>query len=69
MPTDRLTMRSTIFDNSENDSNAAAEILMTPAMVVVSRMETRVELILSPTMDATRLQIRTQAFDFGKRLA
>lgn len=39
MPTDRLTMRSTIFDNSENEKAAAAEMLNTPEMVVASRMD------------------------------
>lgn len=41
-------MRSTIFDNSANEKTAAAEMLKTPEMVVASRMESSVELILSP---------------------
>jgi hypothetical protein len=40
-------MRSTIFDSSENENAAAAVILKTPEMVVASRMESSVELILS----------------------
>jgi len=40
-------MRSTIFDNSVNEKTAAAEMLKTPEMVVASRMESSVELILS----------------------
>jgi len=43
MPTDRLTMRSTILDSSENENTAAALILMTPAIAVVNRMDSRVE--------------------------
>jgi hypothetical protein len=48
MPTDRLTIRSTTFDNSENENSAAAEMLTTPAMVVANRIDSRVELILGP---------------------
>ena len=33
MPTDRLTMRSTIFDSSEKENTAAAVMLTTPAKV------------------------------------
>ena len=47
MPTDRLTIRSTIFDNNAKENIAAAEMLNTPAMAVVKRMESSVELILS----------------------
>ncbi len=47
MPTDRLTKRSTIFDNSANEKMAAAVMLTTPAMVVASKMEMSVELILN----------------------
>lgn len=46
MPTDRLTIRSTIFDNKENEKIAAAVMLTTPAMVVASRMEISVGEIL-----------------------
>ena len=59
MPTDRLTMRSTIFDNSENEKMAAAVMLTTPAMVVAKRMESSVE-ILSLDNIATKLQIKAQ---------
>ncbi|WP_231502357.1 hypothetical protein [Herbaspirillum sp. RV1423] len=45
MPTDRLTSRSTIFDSSANEKMAAAVMLNTPAIVVASRMEIRVELM------------------------
>src|SRR3569623_44687 len=45
MPTDRLTMRSTMLDNSEKENSAAAVMLTTPAIVVASRMEISVELI------------------------
>jgi hypothetical protein len=48
MPTDRLTMRSTIFDRNPKERNAAAEILINPPMVVASRMEDRVVSIFSP---------------------
>src|SRR5262249_1921596 len=46
MPTDRLTMRSTILDSRANENTAAAEILATPAMEVASRMEIRTGSIL-----------------------
>ena len=46
MPTDRLTMRSTIFDSKLYDRKAAAEMLITPAMTVASKMEDSVGLIL-----------------------
>ena len=45
IPTDRLTIRSTIFDSSANENSAAADMLKTPAIVVASKMESRVELI------------------------
>ena len=61
-------MRSTIFDNSVNENTAAAEMLKTPAMVVASRMENSVELMVSPGNHATKLQIKTQARLFGKRM-
>jgi hypothetical protein len=48
MPTDRLTMRSTIFDRKPKERNAAAEILIKPPMVVASRMEDRVVSIFNP---------------------
>jgi hypothetical protein len=41
-------MRSTIFDSSANENRAAAEMLKIPAIVVVSRIRSSVELILSP---------------------
>jgi hypothetical protein len=41
-------MRSTIFDSRANENSAAAEMLTTPAIVVASRIWSRVELILSP---------------------
>jgi hypothetical protein len=69
MPTDRLTIRSTTFDNRENEKTAAAEMLMTPAMVVASRMENSVGSILSLGDYATKLQIKTQTACFGKRPA
>jgi hypothetical protein len=47
MPTERLTMRSTTFDNSENEKTAAAEMLSTPAIMVASRMESSVGSIFS----------------------
>ena len=43
MPTDRLTMRSTISESSAKEKIAAALRLMTPAMAVVNRMEMSVE--------------------------
>jgi hypothetical protein len=54
MPTDRLTIRSTIFDRSANENTAAAEMLIMPAMVVASRMEMRVGSILTPLDRALR---------------
>jgi hypothetical protein len=60
MPTDRLTMRSTILDSSENEKAAAAEMLITPARVVARRMESSVGSILSLGVYATKLQIKTQ---------
>jgi hypothetical protein len=47
MPTEKLTIFSTIFDSSVKEKMAAATMLKTPAMVVASRMEMSVELILS----------------------
>jgi hypothetical protein len=41
-------MRSTIFESRLYEKKAAAEILITPARVVASRMEDSVELIFSP---------------------
>ena len=43
MPTDRLTMRSTILDNKENEKIAAAVMLKTPAIAVAKSMDNRVE--------------------------
>ncbi|MDO8177638.1 MAG: hypothetical protein Q7T62_05275 [Undibacterium sp.] len=43
MPTERLTMRSTILESSENENIAAAVMLSKPAMAVVNRMDSRVE--------------------------
>jgi hypothetical protein len=48
MPTDRLTIRSTTFDSSENEKTAAAEMLTTPATSVASRMELRMGSIWKP---------------------
>jgi hypothetical protein len=48
MPTDRLTMRSTIFDKKLKERKAAAEILITPPMVVAIKIEDRVVSIFSP---------------------
>jgi hypothetical protein len=48
MPTDRLTIRSTILDSSANENTAAADMLKTPAIVVASKMETNVELMRAP---------------------
>jgi hypothetical protein len=58
-------MRSTIFDSSENEKTAAAEILMTPARVVARRMESSVGSILSLGVHATKLQIKTQSARFS----
>jgi hypothetical protein len=41
-------MRSTIFDRKLKERKAAAEILITPPMVVASKMEDRVVSIFSP---------------------
>jgi hypothetical protein len=62
-------MRSTIFDNSENEKMAAAVMLTKPAMVVARRMESSVELILSLDDVATKLQIKAQMAHFGKPAA
>ncbi|MFZ6873360.1 hypothetical protein ACO0LF_15000 [Undibacterium sp. Di27W] len=43
MPTDKLTMRSTTLDSSENENMAAAVMLRTPAIVVANRMDNSVE--------------------------
>ena len=48
MPTDKLTMRSTIFDSRLYERKAAAEMLSTPARTVASKMEESVALILNP---------------------
>jgi hypothetical protein len=58
-------MRSTTFDSSENEKTAAAEILMTPARVVARRMESSVGSILSLSVYATKLQIKTQSARFS----
>jgi hypothetical protein len=42
IPTDRLTMRSTTLESSVNEKIAAAEMLTTPAKIVVSKMEMRI---------------------------
>lgn len=57
IPTDRLTMRSTIFDSRPNEKIAAAEMLNTPAMVVANRMGARVELILCLGSDEFRCKL------------
>ena len=43
IPTERLTMRSTILESSENEKIAAAVMLNTPAMAVAKSMDDRVE--------------------------
>ncbi|MFZ6745394.1 hypothetical protein ACO0LC_19390 [Undibacterium sp. JH2W] len=43
MPTDKLTMRSTTLDSSENENMAAAVMLRTPAIVVANRIDNSVE--------------------------
>ncbi|MFZ6750573.1 hypothetical protein [Undibacterium sp. Ren11W] len=43
MPTDKLTMRSTILDSSENENMAAAVMLKTPATAVAKSMDKSVE--------------------------
>jgi hypothetical protein len=48
MPTDRLTIRSTIFDSSANENIAAAVMLKTPAMIVASKMEVSIGSMLKP---------------------
>jgi hypothetical protein len=60
-------MRSTTEDSKAKEKIAAAEILRTPAIVVARRMESRVELILSLGVHATKLQIKAQPAEFGKR--
>lgn len=69
MPTDRLTRRSTIFDNKVNEKMAAAVMLNTPAMVVASRMESKVELIWSPNggVSTGSGRLDHSRFFFGKR--
>ncbi|WP_162256870.1 hypothetical protein [Noviherbaspirillum sp. Root189] len=59
-------MRSTIFDKSENEKIAAAVMLMTPATVVASRMESSAESMVSLAEYATKLQIKAQTSFFGK---
>jgi hypothetical protein len=48
MPTDRLTIRSTIVDKSVNEKMAAAVMLKTPAMVVASKMEMSIGSMMKP---------------------
>lgn len=69
MPTERLTIRSTIFASSENEKIAAAVMLITPAMVVASRMEISGVSILGLGEYATKLQIKTQTGLFSKHPA
>jgi len=59
-------MRSTSLDNSEKENKAAAEILKTPEIAVVNRMETSVELIFGSGLNATRLQIKAYPGYFSK---
>ena len=66
MPTERLTMRSTIFDSKANEKIAAAEMLKTPAMVVASKIESRGWLMAGLGARAKWLQIRPQRVAFGK---
>jgi hypothetical protein len=74
MPTDRLTMRSTNFDNNEKEKMAAKLMLSTPAIVVVMRMDDSREGILSLNVFgiATVLQLchihAIIAIDTGERL-
>ena len=42
--------KATIFDSSEKENTAAAEMLTTPAMVVVSRIDNSVELMMECSM-------------------
>ncbi len=58
MPTDRLTIRSTIFESKANEKNAAAAMLTTPAMVVVSRIDARVVLISYPVASKVAASLR-----------
>jgi hypothetical protein len=48
IPTDRLTIRSTIVDKSVNEKMAAAVMLKTPAMVVASKMEMSIGSMMKP---------------------
>ncbi|MES2257906.1 MAG: hypothetical protein V4724_05275 [Pseudomonadota bacterium] len=57
MPTDRLTMRSTTLASKVNEKMAAAVMLMTPAIVVASRMEMSVGSILLPLVPCQRAQV------------
>ena len=43
MPTDKLTRRSTTLDRIEKEKMAAAVRLITPAIAVVNKMESKVE--------------------------
>ncbi len=43
IPTERLTMRSTSLESSENENIAAKLMLSTPAMVVVNSIEVRTD--------------------------
>jgi hypothetical protein len=60
MPTDRLTIRSTIRDNSPNEKIAAAEMLNTPEIVVASKIEISAELLILFSPLATQLQLRSK---------
>jgi len=54
------------LESSENENKAAAEMLKTPEMAVVNRIETSVELIFGSGLNATRLQIKTYPGYFSK---
>jgi len=63
-------MRSTTLDNSENEKTAAAEMLMTPAMVVASSIESSVGLILNLGVKGGGIKARQRRFrQTGARLA
>ena len=52
MPTESDTMRSTTLESKVNENTAAAERLMTPAIVVVMIMETSVALMANPVSES-----------------
>jgi hypothetical protein len=50
IPTDRLTMRSTTFDNRVKENTAAAVMLTMPARPVASKMEMSTGSIVKPLL-------------------